>query len=119
MRLIALVYALTLASPAHAAPVSVAPIADHDDTQIHVAQVERVFDLTPSRGEVRVRVVLQHTGGSTDVSPHYRVFVALYDSGEMCNGMVAYDLGPSYLPVKPKQLSGRRFRIKLVVDEPG
>jgi len=108
---------LIIATPtaAHAEPLMP---AEFESAQIHVAQVERVFDVSPARGEVKVRLVLQHQGGSTDVSPHWHVFLALYRTGEMCDALIAYDLGATYLPVgKAKRLSKGRFRIRTIIDD--
>lgn len=45
-------------------------------------------------GRLRVNLIVLDAGGSTDVSPRARLYLAIFRSAEMADGAALYDLGP-------------------------
>ena len=62
---------------------------------IKVSRVEKVITLV-DKADIKVKIVVEELGLSTDVSPTKNVYLTLYVPGEMSDAEATFDLGQSY-----------------------
>lgn len=78
---------------------------------VNVARIDKVITLV-DKSNIKVNVVVQDLGGSTDVSPTKNVYFTLYSKGEMFSTDATFDLGPAYEVISAKRISGGVYEIK-------
>src|SRR5688572_29092140 len=78
---------------------------------INVARVDKVINLVDKPG-IKVNVVVEDTGGSTDVSPTQNIYFTLYVKGEMYDTDATFELGRAYSVSSAKRLEGGIYEIK-------
>ncbi len=85
--------------------VAFAKTVKSSDTKVPVARVVKIVELV-DKPHIKVNLVVQDLGGSTDVSPTQRLFFTLYSKGEMFSTDAAFDLGPVFGVRSAKRKSG-------------
>lgn len=81
---------------------------------INVARIDKVVTLV-DKADIKVNVVVEDLGGSTDVSPTQNLYFTLYSKGEMFSTDATFDLGPIFSLVATKRIEGGIYEIKAVV----
>lgn len=81
---------------------------------INVARIDKVVTLV-EKADIKVNVVVEDLGGSTDVSPTQNLYFTLYSKGEMFSTDATFDLGPIFSLVSAKRVDGGVYEIKAVV----
>ena len=84
--------------------------------KINVARVAKAITLV-DKSDIKVNVVVEDLGGSTDVSPTQKVFFTLYSKGEMFSTDATFDLGPVFEVISATRISGGKYAIKAVVPD--
>ncbi|MEQ8276357.1 MAG: hypothetical protein RMA76_25340 [Deltaproteobacteria bacterium] len=82
------------------------------DAKVPVARVVKIVELV-DKPHIKVNLVVQDLGGSTDVSPTQRLFFTLYSKGEMFSTDAAFDLGPVFGVKSAKRKSGGVYEVTL------
>lgn len=82
--------------------------------KINVARIDKVINLVDRPG-MKVNVVVEDLGGSTDVSPTQRLLFTVYSKGEMFSTDATFDLGLVYEVISAKRISGGIYEIKAVI----
>lgn len=72
--------------------VFAAKVESTKENKVNVARVVQLISLV-DKSDIKVNVVVEDLGGSTDVSPTQKVFLTLYSKGEMFSTDAAFDLG--------------------------
>lgn len=72
--------------------VSAAKVQSTKENLVNIARVVRLIPLV-EKSDIKVSIVVEDLGGSTDVSPTQRVFLTLYSKGEMFSTDATFDLG--------------------------
>lgn len=88
-----------------------ATISSTKSNKVNVARIDKVITLV-DKSEIKVNVVVQDLGGSTDVSPTKNIYFTLYSKGEMFSTDATFDLGPAYEVLSAKRISGGVYEIK-------
>lgn len=91
-----------------------ATIPSTKENKINVARVAKAITLV-DKADIKVNVVVEDLGGSTDVSPTQKIFFTLYSKGEMFSTDATFDLGPVFEVISATRLSGGMYAIKAVV----
>lgn len=89
-------------------------ISSTKSNKVNVARIDKVITLV-DKSEIKVNVVVQDLGGSTDVSPTKNIFFTLYSKGEMFSTDATFDLGAAYEVIAAKRVSGGVYEIKATV----
>lgn len=98
-----------------AAPPAWARSVESSDLQVPVARVVEVVKLV-DKPHVQVSLVVEDTGGSTDVSPTQRLYFTIYMKGEMFSTDAAFDLGPVFGLRNSRRRSGGIYEVTLAPD---
>ncbi|MEL6183194.1 MAG: hypothetical protein AAFU79_01125 [Myxococcota bacterium] len=109
MRTLAMFLLLVGATPAWARSV------ESSKVQVPVARVVEVVKLV-DKPHILVSLVVEDTGGSTDVSPTQRLYFTVYMKGEMFSTDAAFDLGPIFGLQKSRRRSGGVYEVTLAPD---
>lgn len=91
-----------------------ATVSSTRENKINVARVAKAINLV-DKADIKVNVVVEDLGGSTDVSPTQNVFFTLYSKGEMFSTDATFDLGPVFEVISAKRVAGGKYEIKAVV----
>ncbi len=84
------------------------------ENKINVARIDKVVTLV-DKVDMKVNVVVEDLGGSTDVSPTQNAFFTLYSKGEMFSTDATFNLGPIYKLISAKRLEGGVYVIKAII----
>ncbi len=82
--------------------------------KVNVARIDKVITLV-EKSDIKVNVVVEDLGGSTDVSPTKKMFFTLYSKGEMFSTDATFDLGPAYEVLSAKRIAGGLYEIKATI----
>lgn len=82
------------------------------DQRVKPARVVALHTLV-DKPRIKVRLVVEDTGGSTDVSPTQKLHFTLYAKGEMFSTDASYDLGPMFAFRSAKRLDAGLYEIEL------
>lgn len=93
-----------------------AKIKSTKEDQVSVARVVKLISLV-DKSDIKVNVVVQDLGGSTDMSPTQKVFLTLYSKGEMFSTDAAFDLGPVMSVTSAKRIGAGMYGITVVNAE--
>lgn len=61
--------------------------------------------------DLQIRVIVESTGGSTDVSPRKQIYFGIYSENEMSDAIANYSLGYAYEVKSVKRLDGGLYEI--------
>lgn len=61
--------------------------------------------------DLQIRVIVESTGGSTDVSPTKQIYFGIYSENEMSDAIGNYSLGRAYSVRSVKRLDGGMYEI--------
>lgn len=86
------------------------------NNKITVSRIDKVINLVDKEG-IKVNVVVEDFGGSTDVSPTQKIFFTLYSKGEMFSTDAAFDLGYAYKLSSAKRIAGGVYEVKALVPD--
>jgi hypothetical protein len=95
-----------------------ATISSTKSNTVNVARIDKVITLV-EKADIKVNVVVQDLGGSTDVSPTKNIFFTLYSKGEMFSTDATFDLGPAYEVLSAKRIAGGVYEIKATLSSKG
>lgn len=84
------------------------------ENNINVARIDKLVTLV-DKADMKVNVVVEDLGGSTDVSPTQNVFFTLYSKGEMFSTDATFNLGPIYKLISAKRLEGGVYVVKVII----
>lgn len=84
------------------------------DNKINVARIDKVVTLVDKAG-IKVNLVVEDRGGSTDVSPTKNMYFTLYSKGEMFSTDATFDLGWAYEVTSAKRLEGGIYEVKAML----
>lgn len=93
--------------------VSAATILSTKENAVNVARVQKLITLV-DKADIKVNIVVEDLGGSTDVSPTQKVFVTLYSKGEMFSTDATFDLGPVMSVSGAKRVGAGLYEISVV-----
>lgn len=93
-----------------------ATVASTNENKINVARVAKAINLV-DKADIKVNVVVEDLGGSTDVSPTQKIFFTLYSKGEMFSTDATFDLGPVFEVISATRISGGKYAVKAVVPD--
>jgi hypothetical protein len=93
-----------------------ATVSSTRDNKINVARIAKAITLV-DKADIKVNLVVEDLGGSTDVSPTQKIFFTLYSKGEMFSTDATFDLGPVFEVISATRLSGGKYAIKAVVPD--
>ena len=82
------------------------------DTKIEASRVVELIKLV-NKEDIKVSLVVQDNGGSTDVSPTQKLFFTIYSKGEMTNTDATFDLGYIYELLAAKRVSGGIYEVEV------
>lgn len=77
---------------------------------VPTARVVKLVELV-DKADIKVSVLVEDLGGSTDLSPTQRVHFTLYSKGEMFSTDASFDLGPVFYFKSAKRVSGGIYEI--------
>lgn len=83
-----------------------------EDTKVLAARVERVMSLV-DKPHIKVNLVIEDTGGSTDYSPSKHLIFTIYMRGEMFSTDAAFDLGMEFGVQSARRVSGGVYELTL------
>jgi len=89
-------------------------ISSTKENKINVARIAKAITLV-DKSDIKVNLVVEDLGGSTDVSPTQKMFFTLYSKGEMFSTDATFDLGQVYEVISATRISGGKYAIKAVV----
>lgn len=92
--------------------VAAAKTVKSGDAEVRVARVVKLIELV-DKPHIKVNLVVQDTGGTTDVSPTQRLYFTLYAKGEMYSTDASFDLGPVFGVKSAKRKSGGVYQVTL------
>jgi hypothetical protein len=81
------------------------------------ARVSQIFNIVNKKFgknsdiDLQIRVIVESTGGSTDVSPRKQVYFGIYSENEMSDAIANYSLGRAYEVQSVKRLDGGLYEI--------
>lgn len=88
--------------------------------EVNVGRVAELHRLSASSDDVKVQVVVQDLGGSTDVSPTQTVYFTLYTKGEMFSTNAAFEIANVLTFKSAKRVKKGVYEVTLVdIDEEG
>lgn len=93
-----------------------ATVSSTRDNKINVARISKAISLV-DKADIKVNLVVEDLGGSTDVSPTQKIFFTLYSKGEMFSTDATFDLGPVFEVISATRLAGGKYAIKAVVPD--
>ncbi len=93
-----------------------ATVSSTRDNKINVARIAKAITLV-DKADIKVNIVVEDLGGSTDVSPTQKIFFTLYSKGEMFSTDATFDLGPVFEVISATRLAGGKYAIKAVVPD--
>ncbi len=93
-----------------------APITNTRTESISPARVVNVIKLV-DKYDIKVNVVVQDHGGSTDMSPTQTAFFTLYAKGEMFSTDATFNLGRVFSVEGAKRISGGKYEVTVINAE--
>jgi hypothetical protein len=78
--------------------------------KIDVSYIAELHVLRDRPG-LRVQLVVQDLGGSTDMSPTRNMYLAIYAKGEICSMDAVFDLGPAYAVKSVKRTAAGMYEV--------
>lgn len=93
-------------------------ISSTKKNKINVARIDKAISLV-DKSDIKVNIVVEDLGGSTDVSPTQSLFFTLYSKGEMFSTDATFNLGPIYKLISAKRIAGGVYEVKAVVPHEG
>ncbi len=93
--------------------ISAAKIESSKDHQVNVARIVKLIPLV-DKSDIKVSMVVEDLGGSTDVSPTQKVFLTLYSKGEMFSTDATFDLGAVISFGSAKRVSAGLYEVIVV-----
>lgn len=92
-----------------------APLKNTRDDKLSAARVAKLVQLV-DKPEIKVNLVIQDLGGTTDVSATQRALFTLYSKGEMFSTDATFDLGPIFSLKKAVRVSGGQYEVTVERD---
>jgi hypothetical protein len=91
-------------------------IASTKNNKINVARIDKVITLV-NKPEIKVNIVVEDLGGSTDVSATQKTYFTLYSKGEMFSTDATFDLGPIMELKDAKRVAGGVYQLTVLNEE--
>jgi len=91
-------------------------VSSTKSNQINVARIDKVVTLV-DKAHIKVNVVVEDLGGSTDVGATQNVFFTLYSKGEMFSTDATFNLGPIIALKSAKRISGGIYQVNVIDGE--
>ncbi len=81
---------------------------------IRVARVVKIINLV-DKTDIKVNLVVEDLGGSTDVSPTQRAWFTLYSKGEMYSTDASFMIGEVFEVFSARRISGGIYEVSALV----
>ena len=99
---------------------ALAGIVRSEKREVNVARVAELHRLSSAPDNVKVQVVVEDLGGSTDVSPTQTVYFTLYTKGEMFSTDAAFEIANVLAFKSAKRVKKGVYEVTVVdIDEEG